>query len=122
MRLSPAGRGVTRMYHLIQHWLAYMTGSLNTSGAPPNYNFWSGFGSDIAEVTIIAGLVAVYRKHNCHVARCWRIGRYPFTDEATGTAYLLCRRHHPGVGAAPVTARQIREKYRMYLGRHPGRG
>jgi hypothetical protein len=88
------------VYHLIQHWLAYMTGSLNTPGAPPNYNFWSGSGSDLGEITIIAGLIAVYRKHNCHVLRCWRLARLP----VPGTPYVTCRKHHPH--GAP-TAEQV---------------
>lgn len=83
------------MWHLIQHWLAYMTGSLNTSGAPPNYNFWSGFGSDLGEATLLGGLLAVYKRHNCHTAWCWRFGHHDFTDDATGLVHRLCRRHHP---------------------------
>lgn len=78
-------------YHILQHWLAMHTGSLNTSGAPPDYNFWSGFGSDIGEIAIIGGLISIYRKHNCHVKGCWRIARHP----VTGTDYIVCRKHHP---------------------------
>lgn len=95
-------------YHIVQHWLAYMTGSENTSGAPPNYNFWSGFGSDLGEVTIVGAMLAVFKKHNCHTRWCLRIGRHEFTDPSTGVIYLLCRRHHPGhSGAKPVTAKQL---------------
>jgi hypothetical protein len=83
------------MWHIIQHWLSYMTGSENTSGAPPNYNFWSGFGSDIAEVTIVGALVAVYKKHNCHARWCWRVGHHEFFDASKGLTYNLCRKHHP---------------------------
>lgn len=73
------------------HWLAVHTGSSNTSGAPRNYNFWSGFGSDIGEVTIIGGMVAIYRKHTCHEPRCWRLGHHP----VEGTPFQACRKHHP---------------------------
>lgn len=77
-------------WHALQHWLAYMTGSLNTSGAPPNYNFFSGFGSDLGELTLLGGLIAVYRRHNCEVRKCWRLGRHQ-----TAAQHHVCRRHHP---------------------------
>jgi hypothetical protein len=82
--------------HGTQHWLTYHTGSQNTSGAPPNYNFWSGFGSDLGEYTIAAGLfghIAVaWRTHTCHrYWWCWRSPRHPLD----GTPYMLCARHHP---------------------------
>jgi hypothetical protein len=86
--------------HSILHWLAYMTGSLNTPGAPPNYNFWSGVGSDLGEVTIIAALITVYRKHNCHVHRCWRIAKFT----VAGTPYVVCKKHHPGIPDTPLKA------------------
>jgi hypothetical protein len=91
------------------HWLVHWTGCDYglRYGKWSFYGFWSGFGSDIAEVTIIAGLVAVYRKHACHVRGCPRIGHHPFTDEATGAVYVLCRKHHPRVPDAGVTAGQL---------------
>jgi hypothetical protein len=49
------------------------------------YNFWSGAGSDLAYLGIFA---ALYRKHNCHQPRCWRIGRHVID----GTPW--CNRHH----------------------------
>lgn len=82
-------------WHALQHWLAVHTGSSNTPGAPPNYNFWSGSGSDIGEVTILGGLLAIYKRHNCHTRWCWRFGRHDFTDDATGLTYRLCRHCHP---------------------------
>lgn len=50
----------------VQHWLAVHTGSSNTPGAPPNYNFWSGFGSDVQELTMLGGLAVVWHSVNCH--------------------------------------------------------
>lgn len=73
------------------HWLAVHTGTVNEAG--PYYGFWSGFGSDIGEVTIIGGMAAVYRRHNCHEPWCWRIGRHP----VEGTPFSACRRHHPAL-------------------------
>ena len=79
-------------------WLVHVTGCDYGIGYGKwnFYGFWSGFGSDLGEITIITALLAVYRKHNCHVRGCPRIGRHEFTDSATGVTYLLCRRHHPG--------------------------
>lgn len=76
------------MWQLIQHWLSYMTGSLNTDGTPPNYNFWSGFGSDLGEVALFGAVLGGYKKHNCHQQHCWRIGRH-IVD---GTPW--CNKHH----------------------------
>lgn len=77
------------------HWLAVHTGTVNEAG--PFYGFWSGFGSDLGELAIIGGLAAVYRKHNCHVRRCWRLGRHP----VAGTAFVTCRKHHPDDAPSP---------------------
>lgn len=82
-------------YHLIQHWLAYRTGSLNMPGSPPNYNFFSGSGSDLTEVTMIGAMLAVFKKHNCHARWCVRVGHHELEDKKTGLKYNLCRRHHP---------------------------
>ena len=76
---------------MIWQWLLHVTGSNNESG--PWYGFWSGFGSDIGEITIIGGLVAIYRKHACHEPRCWRLGHHL----VEGTPYTVCRRHHPAL-------------------------
>lgn len=104
------------IWHLwlpLQHWLAVHTGTLNEQGT--YYAFFSGFGSDLGELTIITGMLAVYRKHNCHVRWCLRLGRHDLTDPSTALTYRLCRRHHPAhPGRRPVTAgaiaRIIREK------------
>lgn len=74
---------------MIWHWLLHVMGVDNVSG--PWYGFWSGFGSDIGELAIVGSLLAVVRRHNCHVRRCWRVGRHP----VAGTGYMVCRRHHP---------------------------
>ncbi|HEY5092403.1 MAG TPA: hypothetical protein VII60_03990 [Acidimicrobiales bacterium] len=70
------------------HWFQVHTGTINESG--PYYGFWSGFGSDIGEATIVVGLVTVYRHHNCHVKGCARLGR-----RVDGTPYVACPKHHP---------------------------
>ena len=70
------------------HWLQVHAGVVNEPG--PYYGFWSGFGSDVGEVTIIGALLGSYRVHNCEVHRCWRLGRH-----ATSAGHRVCRRHHP---------------------------
>ena len=84
-----------------QHWLAVHTGTVNESG--PYYGFWSGFGSDLGEVTLVGTIgVGVYtgvRKANCHEPGCWRIGHYPLE----GTPHHLCARHHPHIEHDTVT-------------------
>ena len=57
------------------------------------YAFWSGFGSDLGEVTLV-GLVATgigtfWHKHNCHEHRCLRLSWHP--DE---NGHPVCKKHH----------------------------
>ena len=61
------------------------------SGSGYWYLWWSGLGSDIAEVAIIGGLITLARKHNCHVKGCWKVGR----QQVQGTTLIVCRAHHP---------------------------
>lgn len=91
----------------IWHWILTVTGSNNTSGVW--YGFWSGFGSDLGEVTLVGVLVAQLRARNCEVHGCWRIGRH-----ATAAGHRVCRRHHPDdrlsvadVRAAHDAAREV---------------
>lgn len=63
-------------------------------GVPGTMNLlWGGFLSCLSEVTIIGGLLAIYRKHTCHEPRCWRLARHV----VAGTPYIVCRKHHPGL-------------------------
>lgn len=55
------------------------------------YDFWSGLGADLGELAIIGAVAGMYRKHNCHVHRCWRLAKQP----VTGTSWVVCHRHHP---------------------------
>jgi hypothetical protein len=74
---------------LILHWLSVHTGTATGTGV--YYAFWSGFGSDLGEATLVMGVLAAWRHHSCHVRGCARLGR-----EVPGTAYLACPKHHPG--------------------------
>lgn len=91
---------MTHLIQVLQHWLAVHTGTVNESG--PYYGFWSGFGSDIGEVTLLAAVLGAYRKHNCEVKGCWHIARH-----VTAAGHSVCRRHHPD--GAPSHETVVRE-------------
>lgn len=69
-------------------WIEVHTGTVNESG--PYYAFWSGFGSDIAEIALVGAIYTAARHANCHVQHCWRIGK-----PVDGTPYRACHLHHP---------------------------
>jgi hypothetical protein len=99
----------------IRHWFALHTGTIH-GGPDLYYNFWSGFGSDLGEATLISAVgLGVYtgiRKVNCHTKGCWRIGHHPLE----GTPYILCRHHHPYVpnqGATHEHILAVHQKYKL---------
>ncbi len=96
------------------HWIAVHTGI----SSPDNlvyYNFWSGFGSDLGEATLIAtlsvGIYTGFRKVNCHAKGCPRIGHHPLE----GTPYHLCSKHHPDVPSGGATHAEILEHHRRVV-------
>lgn len=100
-------------FNAVRHWLALHTGTLH-GGPDLYYNFWSGFGSDLGEATLITAVgIGVYtgvRKVNCHTKGCWRIGHHPLD----GTPYILCRHHHPDVPTKGASHEHILEQHRKY--------
>ena len=102
-------------FDFLRHWTAIRTGTVYPSNRPIYYNFWSGFGSDLGEATLIGavsvGVYTVVRKANCHAKKCLRIGHYPLE----GTPYHLCTHHHPGVPTKSASHEHILEQYRKYL-------
>jgi hypothetical protein len=88
---------------------------LNETG--PYYGFWSGFGSDIAEFSILGaiatGVYQLVKKHNCHEPGCWRIGNHP----AAGGQFNLCYRHHPDFQGKKPTHEVIERLHREHLER-----
>jgi hypothetical protein len=75
---------------MFAHWLWHLLGfdyGLPYGHVIP-YNVWSGFGSDVGQVTLLGALAGAYRKHNCHERRCWRIGRHV----VDGSPW--CDKHH----------------------------
>jgi hypothetical protein len=97
----------------VRHWIALHTGILN-GGPDKYYNFWSGFGSDLGEATLISAVgIGVYtgvRKVNCHSRGCWRIGHHALD----GTPYILCKHHHPNVPSRGATHEHILEEHRRH--------
>jgi hypothetical protein len=105
----------------VRHWLALHTGTLH-GGPDLYYNFWSGFGADLGEVTLITAVaLGVYtgvRKVNCHTKGCWRIGHHALE----GTPYILCKKHHPHVPTRGATHEHILEAHRRFEEARKARG
>jgi hypothetical protein len=99
----------------VNHWLGIHTGTLNETG--PYYGFWSGFGSDLAEFSILGaigtGVYQLVKKYNCHEPGCWRVGTHP----AAGGQFLLCYRHHPDYQGQKPTHEMIERLHREHLAR-----
>jgi hypothetical protein len=104
---------IIAFFDALRHWLALHTGTLH-GGPDLYYNFWSGFGSDLGEATLISAVgIGVYtgvRKVNCHTKGCWRIGHHALE----GTPYILCRHHHPDVPTKGASHEHILEQHRKY--------
>jgi len=102
-------------------WIVELTGTKSSQSQA--YNFWSGFGGDLALiVSFLAAPVLLYRKHNCGVRWCWRIARHDFHDPESGIMHHLCRRHHPEHPGKPIRAAELRHRYHLYAGKRPGKG
>jgi hypothetical protein len=90
-----------------QHWLAIHTGTISVqcNNAPcanqPFYGFWSGFGSDLGEITLVTAILTPFivaaRHANCATRGCWRLTTHTIRDPDTGVAYRRCHKHHPGI-------------------------
>jgi hypothetical protein len=82
----------------IQHWIAVHTG-VEVAGPDKYYNWWSGFGSDLGELTLITAIltpaIVAARHHNCATRGCWRLTSHTLTDPQSGIAHRLCHKHHP---------------------------
>jgi hypothetical protein len=56
------------------HPLGYCQGTPHQQMLCKGYNFWSGIGSDVSEITLLGMVVALIKHHNCHSKRCLRPG------------------------------------------------
>jgi hypothetical protein len=88
-------------------WLLHFLGLDSATGTA--YLSWSGFGGDLTEAAVVGALIGLLRKHNCEVARCWRLGRH-----RTAAGHLVCGRHHPD--GAPTSDYIIRAHRRAVSG------
>ena len=70
---------------------AWSIGHLLGTDGGPWYDFWSGLGADIGGLAFVGAAFGLYRKHNCHVHRCWRIAK----QQVIGTSWVVCHHHHP---------------------------
>jgi len=66
-----------------------------TNGSGRWYLWWSGM---FGNLTIFAAMILFYRKHNCHVHRCFRVGRFAAVD-TRNVEHIVCKRHHPDLDA-----------------------
>lgn len=80
-------------------WFQHFIGVDNASGI--NYLFWSGFG--LSNFFYIGILYTIYRKINCHVSSCHRIGLH----HVQGTPYVVCKLHHPAIANKRITFHHI---------------
>lgn len=80
-------------------------------GPDPYYNFWSGIGSDLGEVTLVTAVVAMlwgaYRKAKCCDPQCWRLGKHP----TEGATFHFCHHHHPELRHAAGRKLSVDEMY-----------
>jgi hypothetical protein len=81
-------------------WFLHATGS--DAPGSVEYNFWSGFGSDIMEFALLGGLVQIVRHLNCHEGGQWPHGckgwgSHEYVDK-NGVKHKVCRKHHPLLG------------------------
>jgi hypothetical protein len=65
------------------------------------YNFWSGIGADIGEITLVVSLISGilwFRRHyQCHEETCRKVG----VHRVLGTPYRTCWHHHPVLSNHP---------------------
>ena len=96
-------------------WIEVHTGTVNESG--PYYGFWSGFGSDLGEATIVGAVLSGYRHHNCHTDWCPWLGH-----KVDGTPYVACPKHHPAHKGKKrgVSAQHIHDAFHANQGKPVG--
>lgn len=62
-------------------------------------DFWGGIGSCLGYASIVISIVGsafmTYKRHQCHVAKCWWPGWHPSDDHG---GHVVCIKHHPHGG------------------------
>jgi hypothetical protein len=74
------------------------------------YNFWSGFGADLGQIALLGAAIGLYRRHNCHVKGCWRLGKQPL--EHDGATWMVCHKHHPADQLTDATMQRLAHEKR----------
>jgi hypothetical protein len=89
--------GVLVVWSAVTHWLAWRFGMgiwpvPQGTGWP--YQLESGFVPALTILSLLTAIVGTYHLHNCHSARCWRLGKHKISGtpwcsrhEAEGRAY-----------------------------------
>ena len=70
------------------------------------YWFYSGVFDAGILLGILSGIGVYWRKHNCHVNRCWRLDWSPHPEHG----HPVCFVHHPDGGPEFLNARHDRVK------------
>jgi hypothetical protein len=113
--LTAACVALAATYRYWQSWLAYETGSANSSSVVPNYNYWSGFGSVFPwsmDTAVALWIIAWHhiKARNCHVHGCLRIGSLPVGDPP----YLVCKKHHWEVTGAKIDVQHLKVIHHLH--------
>lgn len=82
--------------------LQHILGLDNPTG--PWYLSWSGW---VGDLSLLGGFIIIYRRFNCHVEGCHRVG----THHVEGTPYATCRKHHPVLAQERPTVHNIHQRY-----------
>lgn len=90
--LLSAGFHVRDLLHPLRFW---------------GYQFWSGVGSDVGELTLLGGVLALVKHLNCDSPRCPRYGPHRTADGH----HRLCRKHHPDVPDHKLSLDEIHERH-----------
>jgi hypothetical protein len=104
-----AGSDVIHLAFLSMFWhpLGQCSGTAHEVARCRSYNWWSGIASDIAEVTLLSAVFAVYKQHTCRAhwwCPCW--AKHP----VAGTTASVCAIHHTVEGHKRLQRRH-RHKY-----------
>lgn len=69
-----AGDAPLQLLHPLRYW---------------GYEWWSGAGSDLGELTLVAAVAGLYKHKNCEEPHCWRLG-HNHPDHGRP----VCRKHY----------------------------
>lgn len=74
LHLAAGGDAPLQLFHPLRYW---------------GYEWWSGAGSDLGELTLLGIAIGAYKHINCEEPGCWRRGhRHPDHGRP------VCRRHY----------------------------